>query len=140
MDNNLKERTIVSRETNMAEHNEIGKIGEKIAKSFLMKHDFSFIEANYKTKFGEIDLIARKDNILRFIEVKSVKVNDFNNTLHITPEDNLTSEKQRKIRLSAEIYLNHKSISQETPRQFDLACVYINTKTREGKVKYIVNT
>lgn len=123
----------------MAEHNEIGKTGEKIAKSFLMKHDFSFIEANYKTKYGEIDLIAKKDNILRFIEVKSIKVIDFNTEFHIAPEDNMTHEKQRKIRLSSEIYLNHKNISQETTRQFDLICVYIKTKTREGKVKYIGN-
>ena len=60
----------------MAEHNEIGKIGENITRTFLMKHGFTVSETNYRTKYGEIDIIARKDNKLRFIEVKSIKVKD----------------------------------------------------------------
>ena len=64
----------------MAEHNEIGKIGEKITKTFLMKHDFSVLETNYRTKYGEIDIIATKDSKIRFIEVKSVKVRDLSET------------------------------------------------------------
>ena len=58
----------------MAEHNEIGKIGENITNTFLMKQGFTIIERNYRVKVGEIDIIAKKDNVLRFIEVKSIKV------------------------------------------------------------------
>lgn len=120
----------------MAEHNDIGKIGESVTKTFLMKHGFTVIETNYRTRYGEIDIVAKKDNRLRFVEVKSIKVRDFKNreNLPVQPEDNLTEEKWRKIVISAETYLRHKGVTQETRWQIDLACVYINTETREGRV------
>ncbi len=120
----------------MAEHNEIGKIGEKITKTFLMKHGFSVLLTNYRTRYGEIDMIAQKDDRLRFIEVKSIKVRDFIklDKLPVTPEDNLTHAKWSKFVISVETYLRHKNVSHETKWQIDLACVYINMETREGKV------
>ena len=125
----------------MAEHNEIGKIGENIAKTFLMKHGFTVTETNYRIKFGEIDIIAKKDNKLRFVEVKSVKVRDFSSleTLAIKPEDNLTKDKWSKLVITVESYLQHKNIEQGTRWQIDLACVYINTETREGMVRLLEN-
>ncbi|MDQ5962318.1 MAG: putative endonuclease [Patescibacteria group bacterium] len=125
----------------VAEHNEIGKIGEKIAISFLVKHGFSLVEKNYRTKYGEIDIIVKKDLKIRFVEVKSVKVRDFNafEQLRVMPEDNFTKDKHSKVIVSAETYLNHKNISHETVWQVDLACVYINPETREGRVTYFEN-
>ena len=125
----------------MAEHNEIGKIGENITKTFLMKHGFTVLETNYRTKYGEIDIIAKKDNKIRFIEVKSVKVRDFLqiDKLAVRPEDNLTRDKWSKLVVSCETYLCHKSVSDETRWQMDLACVYINTEIREGKVILMEN-
>ena len=119
----------------MAEHNEIGKIGEEITRTFLVKHGFSIISLNYRTKYGEIDIIAKKDNMLRFVEVKSIKVRDFMNlkNLSVRPEDNLTGDKWRKLVTSIEIYLTHKKV-WVLRWQVDLACVYINTETREGRV------
>ena len=125
----------------MAEHNEIGKIGEQITKTFLMKHGFSILDTNYRTKLGEIDIIAEKDNVLRFVEVKSVKVRDLSqlDNLSVRPEDNLTKDKWLKIVVSVEIYLQHKNIEIETKYQVDLACVYIDTETRQGRVVLIEN-
>ncbi|MCF7844051.1 YraN family protein [Candidatus Gracilibacteria bacterium] len=125
----------------MAEHNEIGKIGENIARTFLVKHGFYVLDINYRTKYGEIDIIAKKDNVLRFVEVKSVKVRDFIhlNTLAVKPEDNLTRDKWSKLVISCETYLHHKSISHETKYQIDLACVYVNTESRQGKVVLMEN-
>jgi putative endonuclease len=125
----------------MAEHNEIGKIGEKITKTFLMKQDFSIIETNYRTRFGEIDLVCKKDNTLRFVEVKSVKVKDVSKVGNLTvlPEDNLTRDKWSKIVVSVETYLQHKNVPRETKWQIDLACVYINPETKEGRVKFLEN-
>ncbi len=127
--------------TNMAEHNEIGKIGENITKTFLMKHSFTILSTNYHTKFGEIDIIAKKDNKLRFIEVKSIKVRDFNNlkNLAVQPEDNLTQDKWRKLVISVEIYLRHANVTHGTLWQMDLACVYINPEIREGRVILMEN-
>lgn len=125
----------------MAEHNEIGKIGENIAKRFLVKHGFNVVETNYRIKYGEIDIIAKKDNVLRFVEVKSVKVRDFEHLEHLSvrPEDNLTKGKWSKLVVSMELYLQNRNISKETSYQIDLACVYINTETREGRVTLMEN-
>ena len=125
----------------MAEHNELGKIGENLTKTFLMKQGFQVLETNYRTKYGEIDIIAKKDNKLRFIEVKSVKVKNFSQieNLWVTPEDNLTKAKWSKFTISIATYLRHKGVSHETHWQIDLACVYIDTETRQGKVKLLQN-
>ncbi len=125
----------------MAEHNEIGKLGEKITKTFLMKHGFSVLQTNYFTRYGEIDIVAEKDSKIRFIEVKSVKVRDFLklNNLAVTPQDNLTKNKWSKFIISVETYLRHKNVPHETKWQIDLACVYINTETREGRVVLMEN-
>lgn len=125
----------------MAEHNEIGKIGENIAKSFLMKHGFTIIESNYRTKYGELDIVAKKDRKLRIVEVKSIKVRDMDavQSLPVRPEDNLTGEKWRKIAISSEIYLRNTGVTHGTPWQIDLACVYVDTEKREGKVVLMEN-
>ena len=125
----------------MAEHNEIGKIGENITETFLMKHGFTVIERNYRTRYGEIDIIAKKDNVMRFIEVKSVKVRDFSTikTLRVRPEDNLTKDKWSKLVISIETYLQHKYSGQGVRWQVDLACVYVDTETRQGLVKLLEN-
>ncbi len=125
----------------MAEHNEIGKIGENITKQFLMKHGFRVIDQNYRIKQGEIDIIAEKDDVLHFVEVKSVKVRDCSNvhTLVVSPEDNLTFAKWSKLLIAIESYLQFKSVPHETQYQVDLACVYIDTEKREGRVRLLQN-
>jgi putative endonuclease len=125
----------------MAEHNEIGKIGEKITKEFLMKHGFDVISINYRNRYGELDIVAQKDKKIRFVEVKSIKVRSFDHldTLHVKPEDNLTQAKWRKMVTSANIYLRNRGIPSETRWQMDLACVYVNPETREGKVILVEN-
>lgn len=125
----------------MAEHNEIGKIGENLTATFLMKQGFTILERNYRIKQGEIDIIAVKDSKLRFIEVKSVKVRDCKqiSNLAITPEDNLTFSKWSKLLIAIEAYRSQKNVPHETRFQIDLACVYIDTERREGRVQLIEN-
>lgn len=125
----------------MAEHNDIGKIGENITDTFLKKNGITIIERNYRTRYGEIDIIARKDNVLRFVEVKSVKVRDVLHTegLAVEPEDNLTHAKWSKLVTSVGIYMQHRNIGKEINYQIDLACVYIDTETRQGRVKLLEN-
>jgi putative endonuclease len=125
----------------MAEHNEIGKIGEKVAETFLMKHGFAIHSKNFRTQYGEIDIVAEKDRILRFVEVKSVKVRNVRegSMLHVKPEDNLTSSKWGRLAMSVRIYLKAKNVSSETAFQMDLVCVYLDTETRQGRVVFMEN-
>ncbi len=53
----------------------IGSFEEDIAISYLIENGFEILERNFKCKIGEIDVIAKKDNIIRFIEIKFRKDN-----------------------------------------------------------------
>ncbi|HEC1788756.1 TPA: YraN family protein, partial [Campylobacter lari] len=50
-----------------------GKKGEELACEFLKTQGFEILKRNFYSKFGEIDIIAKKDKILHFIEVKSTQ-------------------------------------------------------------------
>lgn len=120
----------------MAKHNEIGKLGEKIARDFLKKKGLRIITCNFYKPYGEIDIVAREKEIIRFIEVKSVSHETNQNVSHETfrPEDNLHPQKMRRLSRVIQAYI----ISHGTEDWvFDLLCVYINQKTRSAQVKWI---
>ncbi len=52
-------------------HKEFGDRGEYLARLFLEKKGYTFIRANYKTKYGEIDLILQENDVIVFVEVKT---------------------------------------------------------------------
>lgn len=131
----------MKRYTTMAEHNEIGKIGEDLARAFLMKQGFTILDTNYRILQGELDIVAKKDSKIHFVEVKSIKVRDFSNlnSLAVQPEDNLTYGKYSKLVITIDSYLKSRGVPHETRYQLDLACVYINLETREGRVRLMQN-
>ena len=67
---------------------EVGRIGEAIAKKYLRKRGYKIIEENYKTKYAEIDLIARYKNALVFVEVRTRIGERFG-----TPEESINRDK-----------------------------------------------
>ncbi len=128
----------------------IGKIGEELAKRFLMKHGYSILEENYTKKYGEIDLIAKKDGVIHFIEVKSVIV--YKKSIDIVesvsretydPIQNLHPMKLRRLSRVIQVYL--LNVPRETKSkpfedvkwQLDLITVKINEKDRIGTVNHI---
>ena len=80
-----------------------GKYGENIAKEYLIKKGFVFIEANFENKIGEIDLIMSDNDWLVFIEVK-YKSDD---RLGI-PEEMISKRKIWQVKRTAESYLVEK--------------------------------
>ena len=50
----------------------IGDLGEKIAQQYLVKNDFKILDTNYWRKWGELDIVAKKGDMVHFIEVKTV--------------------------------------------------------------------
>ncbi|MBI2626484.1 MAG: YraN family protein [Candidatus Nealsonbacteria bacterium] len=77
-----------------------GKLGERIAGEFLEKKGYKILEQNYKTKYGEIDLICQKGDELIIIEVRTKIGEDFG-----TPEESLDKKKIRKVWLNALAYV-----------------------------------
>lgn len=61
----------------MAEHNELGKLGEEMAVEFLEKAGYEILETNWVFQKAEVDIIARKDEIVAIVEVKTRSSIDF---------------------------------------------------------------
>ena len=125
----------------------IGELGEDIACEFLMKHDFSILERNYTKKWGEIDIIAQKDEKRYFIEVKSKSVSnldsDFMKSIDLgretnRPEENMHPMKMRRLRRVVETYLISKRLGY-ADWQFDLLVVYLDVEKRLARVRVIDN-
>ena len=122
----------------------IGELGEGIACKFLMKHGFSILERNYTKKWGEIDIIAKKGGMIYFIEVKSMtraldKDQDLSDRYNsFRPEENMHPMKLKRLSRTIQTYLISKRIGN-TPWQFDLLVVYLDTDKRLARVKRIEN-
>ena len=77
-----------------------GKCGEDCAAQYLKKQGYKILEQNYKNKIGEIDIIAKHNKTLVFIEVKTRKNSEFG-----TPAEAVTYYKKQKIVNTARYYL-----------------------------------
>lgn len=78
----------------------VGGAGEDFAAKMLEDTGFTILERNYRTRIGEIDIIAFREGVLHFIEVKTRTGDDYG-----YPSDAVTESKQLTIRKSAEIYM-----------------------------------
>ena len=54
----------------MATHVDVGKAGEKLAATYLAENGYTILQQNWRYSYYEIDLIAIKNNLLHFVEVK----------------------------------------------------------------------
>ena len=81
----------------------VGDIGEDFAARLLTNSGFNVLQRNFYTKVGEIDIIATKDGVLHFIEVKTRNGNQYG-----YPSESVSPAKQQRIRKSAEIYLQNR--------------------------------
>ena len=85
----------------MASHNELGKIGEVLGKIFLEKQAFEILHVNWKHSYYEIDIIAAKNDILHFIEVKTRRSQQFG-----LPEESVDQKKLEKMMHAADEFLD----------------------------------
>ena len=106
----------------MAEHNESGKLGEKLAKEYLINHGYKILHTNWRTARYEVDIIAEKENILVFCEVKYRSSNRFGE-----PEFFVSKRKQKNIIKSAMIYIEQNCWQGET--RFDIISILTAKKT-----------
>ena len=87
----------------MKDKDKIWKIGEEMAKEYLEDKGYEIIEQNYQTKYSEIDLIVKRDDILIFVEVRTKKSGAF-----VTPEESINQKKLKKLYWNAEVYVSTK--------------------------------
>jgi putative endonuclease len=102
----------------MAEHNELGKKGEEIALQHLIKNQYTILETNWRFGKDEIDIIAKLNEILVIVEVKTRSSNYL-----IEPELAVTKKKQRFLIRAANAYIDKKDLELET--QFDIISIVV---------------
>ncbi|MCR4274595.1 MAG: YraN family protein [Candidatus Campbellbacteria bacterium] len=135
---------------NDPKHIKIGKIGEELACLFLVKRGFKITERHYLKKWGEIDIIAQKNKVLRFVEVKCVSCETGNGvvsretgyqglTSMIRPEEHVTREKLERLSRAIQTYLVEKHISRETRYQVDVVAIRLNLKDKTAHTLFIEN-
>jgi putative endonuclease len=109
--------------------NTLGKEGEDFAVSFCRKNGYRILEKNYKTVFGEIDIIAKDGDSLVFIEVKTRADDTFG-----YPFEAVNARKREKIRKVALCFM--KKFRQEVPARFDVLSISLeNGKKRVEHIK-----
>ncbi len=128
----------------MAKHNETGAIGEDLATAFLKKNGFAVKDRNYRKKWGEIDIVALKNDLVHFIEVKTVSRHSFGGKFldevnNYRPEDNMHPWKLGRLRRAIQTYLLEKYRQTDPAWQFDLICVFLDQDRRVAKVRLIEN-
>ena len=123
--------------TNDSKHKKkIGALGENMACRFLVKRGFKILDRNYSKKWGEIDIVAEKDKIFRFIEVKSIV--SYETSGH-RPEENVHYQKLKRLSRVIQTYLLDKKVSYETEWQIDVLAVFLDLENKKAKFRFTEN-
>lgn len=107
-----------------AEHIELGKRGEKAAAAFLERHGYDILERNWICPVGEVDIIARDECSLHFVEVKTRR-----GTGNGFPEEAVDAAKRAKYEQMAELYLNQFA-DTEISVHFDIIGIVVTGPNR----------
>lgn len=112
---------------------ETGNIGEGLAVKYLQDKGFRIIERNWKKDFGELDIVAVKNNTTYFVEVKTQF--EFQQT---SPLDELTPYKVNKLKNLAKAYSMY---NPDTPPKFMLSavCIWLDFDKNPKKIQWIEN-
>ena len=104
---------------------------EEIATQYLENKGFQIMKLNFFSRFGEIDIIAKKNNILHFIEVKSGKYD--------VPFKNFTDKKLEKISLTVDYFFSLDANYELNNLNYSLDFLAINTENSNLKFTFIEN-
>ncbi len=114
----------------MAEHNELGKLGEELAVDFLQKNNYNILETNWVFQKAEIDIIAQKDTILAIVEVKTRSSIDFG-----LPQDFVKPKKIQLLVKAVNEYVISNDLDVEI--RFDIIAVY--REQNDYKIEHITD-
>ena len=100
----------------MAEHNELGKLGEDLAVQYLTDKGYEILERNWRNIHKEIDIIAKEGDDLVIVEVKARQTDEYGD-----PDIAVTKRKQRMLIAAANAYITRKGLDVET--RFDIVSI-----------------
>ena len=110
-----------------------GILGEKLAQRFLTERGYHIVETNYRCRYGEIDIIATKNDYLVFIEVRAKKSRLFG-----TPEESITETKKEHLRAVANQY---REVHADLPAlwRIDLLAIELANTGKPQRIELIEN-
>ncbi len=123
---------------------QLGNLGEKIAGNYLKNKGYKILDKNYFFRIpenpqkGEIDIVAKKSDMISFIEVKTLTQNGRGLSSAISPEEKVNFSKQRKLVKTAESWLVKKKIPLNSKWQIDVIAIEINLD-KKAKISYFEN-
>ncbi len=110
-----------------------GKQGERMAAEFLVQKGYEILAMNYRKRYGEIDIIARRRSTLIFVEVKTRRSDRFG-----TPFDAVDKRKQRQLTRVAREYLATHATNADNIR-FDVIAVHWNASRPAISLEHLEN-
>ncbi len=110
----------------------IGALGEQMAGRFLRDNGYRILSANYKTNAGEIDIVAKKDDILSIVEVKTRKEGGM-----LPPQTAVDYNKQENIKATAAAYVGRCKIN--LPVRYDIIEVLLDENNKCTSVNHIID-
>ncbi|KKU86658.1 MAG: hypothetical protein A2667_02410 [Candidatus Wildermuthbacteria bacterium RIFCSPHIGHO2_01_FULL_47_27] len=123
----------------------IGEMGEKIAADYLRKTGCKIIEKNYGGKFssgligGEIDIIAKKNGVIHFVEVKSSAAKNPPAEDYFPPEARVNEAKEKRLIKTALLWLTRHRMPLDSKWQIDILSCVIDAETLKAKIRYFPN-
>ena len=101
----------------MADHNDLGKLGEELAVDFLEKNGYEILETNWTFDKAEVDIIAQKDKILAIVEVKTRSSIEYG-----LPQDFVKPKKIQLLVKAVNEYVTQNDL--EVDVRFDIVAIY----------------
>ena len=125
---------------------EVGKIGESLATKYLDDNGYAIVDRNFEfrkkgIKYGELDIVAKKDDIFVFVEVKTSKMSEKQkargNASGFLPQDRVSFKKKKYIIKTAEFWLAKNKMPMNTKWRIDVIGIQLDFQTRKARLTHI---
>ena len=110
----------------------LGQAGEDIARRHLEERGYALRQANYRCRWGEVDLVMEHEGAVVFVEVRTKRSTAFG-----TPEESVTAAKRKRLTATAYTYLQEHDL--DVPFQIDLVAIAVNTRGEVTRVTHLEN-
>jgi putative endonuclease len=114
----------------VADHNELGKLGEEIAVDYLQKNGYEILETNWVFQKAEIDILAKKENTLAVVEVKTRSSIEFG-----LPQDFVKPKKIQLLVKAVHSYVTENDLDIEV--RFDI--IAINKQEQDFVIEHLID-
>ena len=112
----------------------LGAWGESVAATHLEAGGYTIIARNWRSKIGELDIVAQKDDAVAFVEVKTRRGRS-----HGSPEDGVTPTKARKLIATVQSYLSENDCDEDLDFSIDIVAVELDKGGRVLRIEHLEN-